>query len=240
MFVNPTGGLRWHWKAWRAQARWARTRAAIARWLATAPAGHDELLIFGASAGWMMDDAFLGRFRRIDAVDFEWASAPLFKWRHARVIRDQRIEVQFHNAEAIARLEHFLALRPQALVLFDNVLGQYTLTCRDVAQAESRLARIGERLQGRAWGSVHDALSGTGRRLRLDEEPQTLTLAPGQPWPDEALLDDVGATGTWRDHLTRGVLPPGVPSTLIPWQLTPGFWHWLQAGWVPPSRPGAA
>jgi glycine betaine/proline transport system ATP-binding protein len=38
-----------------------------------------------------------------------------------------------------------LALRPQALVLFDNVLGQYTLTCRDAARAE---ADIGARILG--------------------------------------------------------------------------------------------
>ncbi len=228
--------LRWHLRAWSSQARWAGTRAAIASWLADAPDGHDDLLIFGASAGWMMDDAFLGRFRRIDAIDFEWASAPLFRMRHARVIRQKRVLVQFHTTEAIEHLEHFLAMRPDALVLFDNVLGQYTLTCRDVAQAEQRLARIADRLQGRAWGSVHDAISGPGRVMRLSQEPAPFFLGRGEAWPEEAMLDRVGATGTWRDHLTRGVLPAHVRSTLIPWQLTRGFWHWLQAGWVAPPR----
>jgi hypothetical protein len=224
--------LRWHLRAWRSQSRWARTRAAIAEWLAQAPEGHDDLLLLGASAGWMMDDAFLARFRRIDAVDFESASGPLFKLNHRRVISRHCIEVRFHNAEALSRLEEFLAMRPQALVLFDNLLGQYTLTCQDVAQAEATLSGLSARLVGRSWGSVHDAISGPGGALTMAQEPTTMALPSGQPWPEERLLDAVGATSHWRDHLTRAVLPAAVDSRLLPWQLLPGYWHWLQAGWV--------
>lgn len=224
--------LPWHLRAWRAQDRWQRTRGHIAQWLHTAPEGFDELLLFGASAGWMMDDAFLARFKRIDAVDFEWAAAPLFRWRHAKVIRERGIELRFHRAEAMARLENFLALRPKALVLFDNVLGQYTLTCRDVATAEATLSGLARRLQGRTWGSVHDAVSGPGRIAPDGDDPAPIPLTPGQPWPDDLLLQQVQATGEWRDHLTRGVLPARVASRLLAWQLAPGYWHWLQAGWV--------
>ncbi len=141
----------WHLRAWRSQARWARTRAAIGHWLQQAPGGFDELLLFGASAGWMMPDDFLGRFKRIDAIDFEWAASPLFRLRHAGVIRRGRIEVTFHRGEALGALEQWLALRPRALVVFDNVLGQYPLTCRDVAGAEATLSGLAARLRGRAW-----------------------------------------------------------------------------------------
>lgn len=225
--------LRWHLRAWCAQARWAGTRAAIRGWLLTAPQGFDELLLFGASAGWMMPDDFLARFRRIDAVDFEWAAAPLFRWRHAAVIRERGITLAFHRCEAIGALDRLLAAHPRALVLFDNVLGQYTLTCRDLALAESRLADLQRRLRGRAWGSVHDALSGAGARLAPANEPAPVALAPGAAWPDQPLLRQVGARGEWRDHLTRGLLPPQAGSVMIPWPLAPGYWHWLQAGWVP-------
>ncbi len=224
--------LRWHLRGWRSQSRWAGTRAAIADWLAQAPEGHNDLLLFGASAGWMMDDAFLARFRRIDAIDFESASAPLFKFNHRRVIARHRIEVRFHDAEALSRLEEFLSMRPQALVLFDNLLGQYTLTCPNVAQAEATLSGLPARLAGRPWGSVHDAISGPGRALALAQEPAAMALHAGQPWPEESLLDAVGASGQWRDHLTRTVLPVSAQSRLLPWQLAPGYWHWLQAGWV--------
>ncbi len=226
--------LRWHARALLAQGRWARTRSDIAAWLAQAPTGFDDLLLFGASAGWLMDDAFLARFRRIDAVDFEWAASPLFRLRHAGVIRSRRIRVTFHRTEALEHLEHLLALRPQALVLFDNVLGQYTLTCRDIGRAERTLGALQERLQGRTWGSIHDALSGPGQRMAVNAQPAPMALPAGAPWPDDHLLAQVGGQGTWRDHLTRQVLPPVAASTLIPWQLTPGYWHWLQAGWVRP------
>ncbi len=224
--------LRWHARALLAQARWRRTRAAIARWLSQAPEGFDDLLLFGASAGWMMDDAFLARFRRIDAVDFEWAASPLFRLRHGSVILPRRIRVSFHRLEALDNLERMLALRPQALVLFDNVLGQYTLTCRNIERAERTLTGLQRRLAGRTWGSIHDALSGAGQRLAVDAEPEARPLPAGAPWPDDHLLSQVGGRGTWRDHLTRQVLPAHAASTLIPWQLTPGYWHWLQAGWV--------
>ncbi len=223
--------LRWHLRAWRSQGRWAGTREAIRQWLLTAPAGFDELLLFGASAGWMMPDDFLARFRRIDAVDFEWAASPLFRLRHAGVIRRQGIEVRFHRTEALANLEELLAIRPRALVLFDNVLGQYTLTCRDVALAERRLSGLQRRLAGRAWGTLHDALSGPGDHLPLDREPAPIALAAGADWPQASMLAPIDARGNWRDHLTRGVLPRASPSVMLPWQLTPGYWHWLQAGW---------
>ncbi len=224
--------LRWHARALLAQARWRRTRSAIAQWLAQAPDGFDDLLLFGASAGWMMDDAFLGRFRRIDAVDFEWAASPLFRLRHAGVIVSRRIRVTFHRVEALDNLEHLLALRPQALVLFDNVLGQYTLTCRDIERAERTLSDLQRRLRGRSWGSIHDALSGPGERRPVHAQPEPVMLPAGTPWPEDHLLAQVGGRGTWGDHLTRQVLPASAASTLIPWQLTPGYWHWLQAGWV--------
>ncbi len=226
--------LRWHARALLAQARWRRTRADIAAWLAQAPGGFDDLLLFGASAGWMMDDAFLARFRRIDAVDFEWAASPLFRLRHAGAILSNRIHVTFHRTEALDHLETLLALRPRALVLFDNVLGQYTLTCRNIERAERTLSDLKRRLAGRSWGSIHDALSGPGQTLALQAQPAALHLSADTPWPDHDLLARVGGQGTWRDHLTRQVLPASSPSTLIPWQLTPGYWHWLQAGWVRP------
>lgn len=224
--------LRWHARALLSQARWRRTRAAIAQWLDDAPKGFDDLLLFGASAGWMMDDAFLARFRRIDAIDFEWAASPLFRLRHAGVIRRHGIRVEFHRVEALTGLEPMLALRPRALVLFDNVLGQYTLTCKDIDRAERTLAGLGQRLHGRSWGSIHDALSGPGRRLPVGAQAEPLALAPASPWPDDWLLAQVGARGTWRDHLTRQVLPASAPSVFIPWQITPEYWHWLQAGWI--------
>ena len=224
--------LHWHARALLGQARWRSTRSAIAQWLAQAPGGFDDLLLMGASAGWMMDGGFLARFRRIDAIDFDITASPLFRLRHARVLRQHHIDLRFHRLEALSSLEQMLALRPRALVLFDNVLGQYTLTCPDIAQAERTLGELQHRLQGRGWGSIHDALSGRGQRLTAGGEPPPLALAGGVPWPDANLLAQVGAQGTWREHLTRQLMPPGTACTLIPWQITPGYWHWLQAAWV--------
>ncbi len=232
--AQPWLDARWHLRAATAGARWRSTRAALATFLAQAPRGHRMLLLVGPSAGWLMDRAFLARFDRIDAVDVEWAAAPLFRLRHGHAVWRRGARLRFQRREALSALPEMLAAYPQALVLFDNVLGQYTLTCRDLQLAESRLADLQRQLAGRAWGSIHDALSGEGAACAPGAEPPVQALAPGQPWPDARLLDLVQARGgEWTDHLTRGVLPATVPSWLVPWQLVPGRWHWLQAGWVP-------
>jgi hypothetical protein len=94
--MNLTGGIAWHWLAWRSQARWASTSQAIAHWLlhqahvfkASGVADQPSLLLIGASAGWMMSSQWLQQFARIDTFDIDPLAAPLFKWRHDEIITD--------------------------------------------------------------------------------------------------------------------------------------------------------
>ncbi len=72
--MNLTGGITWHWLAWRSQARWAPTSLAIEAWLMQqaqafkpqAVEGQPSLLLIGASAGWMMSSRWLSQFARVD------------------------------------------------------------------------------------------------------------------------------------------------------------------------------
>ena len=82
----------WHWRAWRARARWAGTRQRIEQWLLSLDPGQvsssvsdawpQGLILLGGSAGWMMSDAFLKRFRRVLLVDLDPLAAWLFRLNH--------------------------------------------------------------------------------------------------------------------------------------------------------------
>ena len=66
------------------------------------------------------------------------------------------------------------------------------------------------------------------RRRRIKEGASL----SGDPWLRKLL-----PSGPWLDHLTSAVFPVGTPVNDIAWPFKPGYWHWLQAGWVQPVQP---
>ena len=102
--MNLTGGLHWHWRAWRAGARWDSARSDIENWLLSHTLESDHLILIGASAGWMMSDAWLSRFKTVDTWDIDPLAAMMFKWRHARVLRQQGVHLQCHTSDAITQI----------------------------------------------------------------------------------------------------------------------------------------
>ena len=63
--MNPSGGLRWHWRAWRSQRQWQGTCEHMAQWLASVQPACDELLLLGPSAGWLLPSAFCKKMMRM-------------------------------------------------------------------------------------------------------------------------------------------------------------------------------
>ena len=104
---------------------------------------------------------------------------------------------------------------------------------------ERRLSRLHRSLGGREWGSVHDLLSGPGRLAQPGQEPsmRKRKLRAGAPLAQDGWLAGLQPQGQWLDHLTAAVFAPGTTVYDIAWPFKPGYWHWLQAGWV---APGAA
>ena len=68
---NVTGGLFWHWQAWRSQAKWKPTVDLLEAWLQlqTKEKSSDSLVIIGASAGWMMPTDWLCQFKEVHTFD---------------------------------------------------------------------------------------------------------------------------------------------------------------------------
>ena len=239
--MNLTGGITWHWLAWRSQARWAPTSFAIENWLmqqaqAFKPEsveGQPSLLLIGASAGWMMSSKWLGQFARVDTFDIDPFAGMLFKWRHGAALKAQGTELHCHTEDAMQNLPALLSTYPKACVFFDNVLGQvrFQHAANDWQVVEKKLQQLKVTLKGREWGSVHDRMSGP--TVEAIEESSALPVRHPD-WHDQHWLTQLNAQSPWLDHLTHSVFPAGVSVQDFAWNFSPRYRHWLQAAWVRP------
>jgi hypothetical protein len=246
--MNLTGGIAWHWLAWRSQARWANTSQAIAHWLLNQAqvfkpegvTGQPSLLLIGASAGWMMSSKWLQQFARVDTFDIDPLAAHLFKWRHGAALKAHGVALHCHTQDALYDLPALLNAHPKACVFFDNVLGQVRFQRPATAwqQVEKDIDLIRKQLSGREWGSVHDRMSGP--TVDLIQSHEALPLRKSE-WNDQQWLTQLNAQSPWLDHLTHGVFAAGNGSQIkgvqvqdFAWNFSPRYRHWLQAGWVRP------
>jgi len=244
---GASGGWLWHWRALKAQASWAGTSQQIARWLSGVSPGSTELLLIGASGGWMMSSAWLQRFRCVRAFDVDRWSAPVFRYRHGAALRQSRTALVYQQLDALRHLPQLLRTYPDAFVMFDNVLGQLRFVHDRLDAAEAQLHAIGRMLRGREWASVHDAYSGRVGSVALDAKAPAL-LGPLQTvrprsvagaLPQFSVAErqwcaQMGVQGAWLDHLTAGIFPAGTPIHHMAWPFSREQRHWLQAAWVRP------
>jgi len=240
-----SGGWLWHWRAWQAQVRWAATSQQIARWLGGVSPGSTELLLIGASGGWMMSSAWLQRFRCVRAFDLDRWSAPVFRHRHGAALQQSRTTLVYQQLDALRYLPQLLRTYPEAFVLFDNVLGQLRFVSNRLDAAEAQLHAITRLLRGREWASVHDAYSGRVGAATLAQgttpilgplqtvRPRSVAGAlPQFSTAERQWCAQMGVQGAWLDHLTAGVFPAGTPIQHMAWPFSRDYRHWLQAAWV--------
>jgi len=247
--MNPSGGLRWHWRAWRSRTLWAPTCTDIAAWLAHVQPRSKELILLGPSAGWMLPTNWLLRFERIHAVDIDPWAARFFAHRHGAALKAGGTRWDYQTADVLDVLPRLLTVQPHACVFFDNLLGQLRFHAppwRDpLVFAVQQMADIQRLLKGREWGSVHDLLSGPARGLASGQNfpAARLAMTGSRSGPavdrqfDTDWLAAAGPKGEWLDHLTERVFPAQTAVRDIAWAFSPRYWHWLQAGWVtPPAK----
>jgi len=244
----PSGGLPWHFRAWRSKALWSPTCGQLAAWLAKLQPKSKQLILLGPSAGWMLPSAWLQRFDYIHAIDLDPLAPRLFARRHGAALKAGGVRWQYQSANALTELPRLLQAYPQACVFFDNVLGQLRFHAPKGQDpqlfAAQHLTQIKRHLKGREWGSVHDLLSGPAQGLAAGQdfphacEAMTSESRPpaADTQPDTAWLAAARPHGQWLDHLTDAVFPPSTPLQNMAWAFKPRYWHWLQAGWVGPDR----
>mgnify|MGYP000297433271 CR=1 FL=1 len=244
---NVTGGLFWHWQAWRSAALWRPTVEALEVWLKqqTKETRSDALVIIGASAGWMMPIGWLCQFKEVHTFDIDPLAAPLFRWRHGKKLRRNGTALTCHTQNALSDLPSLLSAHSKACIFFDNVLGQLRFTDSEVQSTEKNISQIVKCLKGREWGSVHDRMSGPVSKVLKLGSGTNGTHGTHGLWPetsghldksDEAQkwLSQINAQSPWLDHLTQDVFPTGTTVQHFAWNFSPSYRHWLQAGWVRP------
>jgi len=242
--MNPSGGFRWHWRAWRSAKLWSPTSAQIADWLAGVRPRSKRLLLLGPSAGWMLPTEWLLRFECIDAMDIDPFAGWLFGWRHGAALKSAGVRWDYQTGDALAALPRLLTAHPRACVLLDNLLGQLRFHAPPwqdpTVYTSVQLAEVKRLLQGREWGSVHDFLSGPAEGLsaasNFPAARRSLAIPAAERQVDVTWLAAAKPQGDWLDHLTDQVFPAGLPVRDIAWAFSPDYWHWLQAGWVQPLQ----
>lgn len=236
--MNRSGGLLWHARALWSGARWRPACEQIEQWLESVTPRSGHVLLLGASAGWMLPTQWLTRFERIDAWDIDPWAGPLFGWRHGSRLRAAGVQWSYHQGDALAQLPALLKAHPDAAVFFDNLLGQLRFHApagpQGVAQVEQRLSELRTQLTGREWGSIHDLLSGPAFGPSAPQAMRKRRIKPGASASADPWLHKLLPSGPWLDHLTSAVFPVGTAVNDIAWPFKPGYWHWLQAGWVEP------
>lgn len=199
MIFHPSGGLLYHWRAWRYGKGWEGYIREIEDWLGAWPQRDDELILVGPSGGYSLSSTWLKRYRQIAAFDLDPLASFFFRRRHPGIhIEFHRQDVFWKNGTlSVMELSNILDHHPKADVLFSNVLGQLLVEKKTNEEEWYRfLTRIRERLNGRNWASYHDRFSQAG-------------------------MERV-------DHLTGGDWSKGLPRRQFEWPLTPQSQHWIE------------
>jgi hypothetical protein len=237
VLFSQSGGLVYHARAWRlAHTLWQPFRASVAEWLAAQLPAADELILVGPSAGHCLPLEQLAGFRRVLVLDPDplarWLLARRLRSYNAKVIveeeaRDQLLTPLLTDAPG---LEQVLERRPQAALLFCNVLGQLHFGLNEeqqIALPRNFRRRIGPQLGKRAWASFHD-------RWSLDSAevlPLHASFAE-RPSDDELGRRFFGAAGPAvevLDHGTAELFATELPRRYFSWRVTPSAAHIVEA-----------
>ena len=237
--VGQTGGLGWHLKAWRYRRRlWTgymqQTKAFLEDWSKQSlkPAGVQQLIMVGASAGWSLPASWVQSFDELVLIDPDPMAPWLFGRNHPKPARQRR---QWVRGDFRQVLPNLLAGPKPTAVLFNNLLGQLRLTSQDLDNTEVQLRELKTQLAGVHWASFHDRLSGD-----WDQTQQSTGAMTAEGQIDNARLTKAFAKGgEWLDHLTADVLPQTSTRRIYPWRITPDRLHVVEAGWVAPAKPKA-
>jgi hypothetical protein len=156
---RPSGGLRYHWRAWRQRRAWAGFRKEIETWLEEWAPETDELILIGPSGGYTLPTEWLRKFKTIYAFDADPLAKVFFRREHPGVnVRFERRDLFWDEGRFSAQsLQNVMKAHPNAAVLLSNVLGQLLLEHNVSEEAwEHFLAELRGRLERKSWASYHD------------------------------------------------------------------------------------
>ncbi len=230
-----SGGLVYHARAWRFRdGLWSPFRDALAEWLVQHLAVTDELILVGPSGGHCLPLAHLSRFGRLLVLEPD----PLA--RRILGLRLQSARLDFEHRDLLVEpllggrsgLDTVLRQRPNAAVLFCNLLGQLHFGFSDEAQQQFQTQftrRIVPLLDGRSWASFHDRWSLDRGLDQLTPVMRRFERPPSDAELGVAWFGSAGAPVTVLDHGTSSLFPETLPRSYFSWQITPKALHVIEA-----------
>jgi hypothetical protein len=230
---TPTGGLVYHARALRYRdGLWAPFRGALATWLVHCLPPNDELILVGPSGGHCLPLAQLRRYRRLIALEPDPLARSILRGRVSPV----RLEVEHRDLmlapllSGARGLETLLERRPEASLLFCNLLGQVQIDLAEEQQERFQAEfkrRLLPLLAGRFWASFHDRWSVNRDQHAAPAPPLTLSFEsrPGDEQLGCAYFGAAGAAVTAFDHGASALFPAAWPRRYFSWQLTPRALH---------------
>lgn len=221
---RPSGGLAWHWRAWRGAQRHRPFRLAVESWLAGWSPPCARLILVGPSAGWTLPGVWLSQFQEILAIDLD----PLAPWLFALNHPVRRTELRWLRGDLVTELPRHLRAWPDAAVLFCNVLGQLAVERED---HELVLAELPRMLRRHHWASFHDCYTGDVSR----QEFESLVPFRLQRRMSADDLQRLGLGGEWRDHGTGQLFPAQHSRAYFPWWILEDKLHWIEAATMSPQ-----
>ncbi len=153
MFMDPSGGLKYHWTAYRRRnGPWAPHQRAVRQLLTDwGPRGCARLVLIGPSAGYSLPAEFFTQFRLIRVLEPDRMARILLTRRFPRV----RFEFIDRPRDLMNRLDG------QDAVLFCNMLGQLSLSpAMELPDVRAEFKQLAARVELLCtWASFHDRLS---------------------------------------------------------------------------------
>lgn len=215
-WLHTSGGLVWHWRAWRHRARWQTFLRTTSAWMHGWQAPRDKLLIVGPSAGYTLDAGFLASWREVHALEPDPLARALLRRRFPR------IRWQFDTLDICAP-HGFAALAqsyPDSAILFSNLLGQ-VMPREDLRWQDELRAALGHH----HWASYHDVISTT----RAPDRPTT-NASQDNPSNLEALLERFWSGGEIElvDHASFKLGGEEAAHDWALWELRPGHYHLVE------------
>lgn len=200
MWFRPSGGILYHWRAWRSKSNWKDFRLGIERWLNEWNPSSKELLLIGPSGGYTIPSTWLKKFTSIKAFDQDPLAPYFFRKNHPQVpVSFTRKNLFWKDGKLDFKiLALILRDHPESAVLFCNVLGQVLLEGKATElEWSDYLKNLRTLLKEREWASYHD--------LYTHENGQII------------------------DHLMQGEWSQSIPARRLQWQLTPNSLHIVEA-----------
>lgn len=231
---NSAGGVSYHLRAaLHGKTRWQPFRIALRAWLSEWQPSERHLVLVGPSAGYSLPWAWLTRFDCLTILEPDPLARWLLRRRLTSQATTQRLDCSFVKEDHLlgepSRLVELVAGR-DAAILFCNVLGQLGhLLGPDASDANLQAIKLAVQaaLAGRSFASYHDRVSGRGVPTRAasghhsDRRLTDTELG--------ALYAESASPVTLFDHGSDGIFDASLPHSYFAWQLTPGYFHLIEA-----------